>query len=349
MSRDSRRVEITTRTFLRALGVVTAVWLWFRLWQWVLVFLVGAFLAIALDPVVQWLEQRRLRRGFTAPAIVLSGVALFAVVLSFSGAALAEESRLLTARLEETQDAVLSQLPPEISSQLSGFAGTAAQLARLGSVLLGGLAALTVALVVAVYLLIDGRRTYKWLIAFVPERHRAAVEEVTDGARQVVVAFVRGNVITSVLAFFTTWVVLLLLEVPAALLLGVLAGVLDLVPIIGFFLSAAPAVMLATLVSPTVAIAVAAFFVLYNTVENYYITPKVYGRELRLSDLAVVAVFLVGAELGGVLGALVSLPIAAVYPYVEDAWLTRTGKRVAEEHHEIARQESDWRPLPTDD
>ena len=71
-----------------------------------------------------------------------------------------------------------------------------------------------------------------------------------------------------------------------------------------------------------VALGVAVFFVLYNLVENYYIAPKVYGRELRLSDLAVVAAFLVGAELGGVLGALISLPLAAMYPAIEQIWFT---------------------------
>ena len=348
MSRDSRRVEITTGTFLRGLAVVTAVWLWFRLWQWALVFLVGAFLAVALEPVVRWLEERRLRRGFTAPAIVLLGAAALAALIYLSGASLSDESRLLTSRIRETQDAIVARLPPEIASQLSGYEGLGSQLSQLGRMLIGGLAALIVALVVAMYLLIDGRRTYKWLMAFVPGQHRAAVEEVAAGSQQVIVAFVRGNVITSVFAFLYTWLVLALLGVPAALLLAVLAGVFDLVPIVGFFLSAAPAVLLGALVSPAVAFAVAGLYVLYNTIENYYITPKVYGHELELSDLAVVGVFIVGAELGGVLGALVSLPIAAVYPYIEDAWLTREGKRVAEEHREIAL-EGDSRPLPNDD
>ena len=146
----------------------------------------------------------------------------------------------------------------------------------------------------------------------------------------------RGNLITSFLAFLATWIVLQVLNVPAALLLGLLAGVLDLVPIVGFFLSAAPAVLLAALVSQAVAVTVTVFYVFYNTLENYYITPKVYGHELQLSDLAVVAAFLIGAELGGVLGALVSLPLASVYPFVEDAWLTRAGRRtLADEHREI--------------
>ena len=339
MSHDLRRVDISTGTLLRALAVVTAVWLWFRLWQLVLVFVIGAFLAVALDPVVKRLERLGLRRAYAAPALVLAGVCGLAVLLYVSGSSLAAESRLLAARLREAQDALIGRLPPEVAGQFSGFEGVSAGLAQAGRLLMAGLAALLIALVVTVYLLIDGRRTYKWLLAFVPSRHRAAVEETAEGAQQVVVAFVRGNLITSLLAFVATWAVLAALRVPAALLLALLAGVLDLVPIIGFFLSAAPAVLLAVLVSPAVAFAVAAFYVLYNALENYYITPKVYGHQLQLSDLAVVVAFLVGAELGGVLGALVSLPLAAVYPFVEDAWLSRAGnRRLAEEHREIENE-----------
>jgi predicted PurR-regulated permease PerM len=336
MSRASRRVDITTGTFLRALAVVTAVWLWLRLWQWVLIFVVGVFLAVGLDPFVKRLERRGLSRTFVAPGLILLGVAALVGLLYVSGASLAAESRLLTSRLREVQEAFANRLPPEIAEQLSGFEAIGTQLSQLGRSLLNGVAALGVALVVTVYLLIDGRRTYKWLMAFVPVRHRAAAEEIAAGAQEVIAAFVRGNLITSVLAFLATWIALAAFRVPAAMLLAILAGVLDLVPIIGFFLSAAPAVVLAAIVSPAVAVGVASFYVLYNLFENYYISPKVYGHELRLSDLAVVATFLVGAELGGVLGALVSLPIAAVYPFVEDAWLTRSsGRQLAEEHREI--------------
>ena len=104
------------------------------------------------------------------------------------------------------------------------------------------------------------------------------------------------------------------MQVPAALLLALLAGILDFVPVVGFFVSATPAILLGLTVSPMVALGVALFYAAYNLVENYYIQPKVYGHELQLSDLAVISAFLVGSTLGGVLGALVALPIAAVYP-----------------------------------
>ena len=90
---------------------------------------------------------------------------------------------------------------------------------------------------------------------------------------------------------------------------------------IGIVLSAVPAILLGLTVSVWVGIGVTIFHTTYNIVENYYITPKVYGRELRLSDLAVILALAVGAELAGVVGALVFLPIVALYPAVERIWL----------------------------
>jgi predicted PurR-regulated permease PerM len=111
------------------------------------------------------------------------------------------------------------------------------------------------------------------------------------------------------------------------------------VPVIGFILSAAPAVLLGFAVSPMVAFGVALFYILYNVFENYYLQPKVYGRELRLSDLAVIVTFLAGAELGGVLGALIALPLAGLYPVVERIWFDRPDQTdTADEHRRVQAQ-----------
>jgi predicted PurR-regulated permease PerM len=177
------------------------------------------------------------------------------------------------------------------------------------------------------------------LVAFVPARARGRALETAECARLVIAAYIRGNIITSLLAAVFTWTALAAMQVPGALLLALLAGILDFVPVVGFFVSAAPAHLLGLTVSPTVALGVALFYVAYNTVENYYIQPKVYGRELRLSDLAVITAFLVGGAIGGVIGALIALPVAAAYPAVERIWFDRPNTAdTADEHRRIQAQ-----------
>jgi predicted PurR-regulated permease PerM len=335
-----RRTSISTGTFVRAVIAVALVAAWLRLWPWVLVALIGVALAISVDPAVRWLEARGVRRPFGAPAVVLSGSAVAIAFLVLSAAALRDDAQLLERRLTEVSAAWLESLPPSAQPIVGSFTPSSEAFLAAGRAAVGGLAALGVALALAVYFLVDGRRTYEWMLAFAPEERRAQVRETAEGARQAIAAYALGNLMTSAMAALATWIVLLVLGVPAALLLAILAGLCNLLPVVGIFISAAPAVLLALTVSPTTAVTVAAFFLFYNLVENYYIQPKVYGRAMRLSDLAVIASFLVGAELGGILGALVALPIAATYPVIERVWLRGT------EREDLARAHARIEALP---
>jgi len=333
------RVDISFASFLRALVVIAVAWAWWRLWQWLLVFVVGAMMAVALDPAVRWLEARGLRRAYGAPLIVLSIVLAIGSFVVLAGGSLQTDARELGTRLREFRDTVMNGVPAELRQAAAAVAPPPAAIAAAARGFLGGLASVVVALVVTVYLLLDGRRTFHWLIAFVPARSRKQAFDTAECSRHVVAAYIRGNIITSAFAAVFTWIALVAMDVPAALLLALLAGILDVLPVVGFFLSAAPAIMLALTVSPAVAAGVAAVYVGYNMIENYYISPKVYGRELALSDFAVIVSFTVGATLGGVLGALIALPVAAAYPAVERIWFDRPGdKDTVDEHRRIESQ-----------
>lgn len=335
-----RLIDVSWRTIGRLFAAAILVWLWLRLWHWVLLLVVAAFLAAALDPVVRWLEAHRVRRGIAAPILVLLLAAAAVGFLYFAGASMAEQGRMLQDRIGEFQSTVSRHIPPAVQSLIPTPEGAGSRLghqaARVGRALLSGLVSIGIALILTVYLLLDGRRTYEWLRAFFSQRNQARLDETAIEARKATVAYVRGNVITSVLAGVFTFVMLTALGVPAALLLSVLAAVCDLVPVIGFFISTIPAVLLALTVSPVAGILVAVLNLAYNAVETYYIGPKVYGRALRLSDLAVILAFAVGAELAGVVGALIALPLVAIYPAVERIWLSdRLGREAVVEHRRI--------------
>jgi predicted PurR-regulated permease PerM len=356
--RVTRRVDVSAATFFRLLGVAVLVWAWLRLWQYVLIFVVAIFLAVALDPLVKWLDRRGLKRPFASPLVVL-GIALTIVAfLSLSGAQLREQAGVVGSRMSESWQQIKTQLPAPVARMIpdgsqpaapasgeggaqTGQGGGGSSLAsRVGLALFSGVTSILIALVVTVYLLIDGRRTYEWFVAFAPPARRERVHRTAEEARLAIIGYMRGNIATSALAAVVTFIVLASLQVPAALLLGIVAGILNFVPVVGIFLSLVPAVMLALTVSPTVALTVAAFYLAYNLVENYYIQPKVYGHEMQLSSLAVLGAFVAGAELGGVIGALIALPIAAMYPPIESLWLKgKLGAAAVEDHRRIEQAE----------
>jgi predicted PurR-regulated permease PerM len=299
----------------------------------------AAFLAVALDPAVQWLERRGIRRSYGAPLTGLLLVLLLGGFIAVTGASVVQQTRLLGDRIIEFRDVLMTRIPAGVRQAGSTIAPSGESLNAAARAFAGGLGGIAVALVVTVYLLLDGRRTYQWLVAFVPSAHRPRMHSTAECARQVIAAYIRGNVITSVVCAAVTWVVLAALQVPAALVLALVAGILDFVPVVGFIVSAVPAILLAATVSPAVALGVALFYVLYNVFENYYLQPKVYGHELRLSDLAVIGAFLAGAELGGVMGAVIALPVAAMYPAVERIWFTRPDLAdTADAHRQVQEQ-----------
>ena len=337
-------VDLTWRTIVRVLIAAVVVWLWLRLWQWVLLLIVAIFLAVGLDPVVAWLDARRFRRAYGAPLIVLTLAALLFAFSYFAGTELIEQGKLLTGRIGEVQKEITRRIPPVFLQMLPSGAGSAEQLAgyasRFGRTIAGGIFSIGVALIFTIYFLLDGRRTYEWLVAFAPREQRPRLRQTAVEARRAVIAYVLGNIATSVIAGVCAYIFCLILKVPAPLLLALLTGIFDFIPVIGVFLTAIPMVLLALTVSTGVGIATAAFNAAYNAIETYYISPQVYGSRLRLSSLAVILSFAVGAELGGVVGALIALPIAAMYPTVEQIWLAdRLAPEVTSDHRRIEQTE----------
>lgn len=339
MAESRRTIDIAPSAIIKILAAIVAVWLWLQLWPLVMILIVAIVLAIALDPVVRWLEDRRVPCAIGATITVL---VLTAVVVGFfwlAGASLAGQAQQLGARFSTFENQALASLPSWVADAIRRQGGSAASGQWTGYALDAGRLMLTaaiaavLALILTIYLLVEGRRTYAWLAAYAPPAQRERVHVTAREACRAISAYVIGNIVTSILATVYTMIVLSLLHVPAALLLAILAGVFDFVPVLGFICSALPAVLLAMSVSATAALTVAVLYVAYHLTENYYISPKVYGDRLRLSNLAVILAFAVGAEIGGIVGALVALPLAALYPVIESVWLRAYLKREALETH----------------
>jgi predicted PurR-regulated permease PerM len=352
VTRPSRRlqIDITTRSLIRIAIAAALVWMWLRLWQWVLLFIVAIFMAVGLDPVVRWLDARGIRRNYGSLLVVLALAIVLGAFCYFAGAQLLEQGRLLGERFDDLQREITRRLPQGLlqllpqqtqGAQGGGDGGRFAQYAgQFGRAIVNGVLSIGVAFALTLYLLIDGRRTYEWLVAFAPRARRPKVRETAAAAREAVVGYMRGNIVTSIIAGVCAYIFLRILGVPAAMLLALLTALFDLLPVLGILLTIVPMVLLALSVSTGAAIAVVIFNAIYNAVENYYISPKVYGSQMQLSSLAVILAFAVGAELGGVVGALIALPFAAVYPAVEQIWLAdRLGPDVVNDHRRIEQSE----------
>ena len=341
------RLYLPWSTIFKILSAAALVWVWLQLWPFVMVMLVSLVLAVTLEPIVAWLERWRFRRGLAVLLVGTVTLATFGGFLFAAAGPFTEEAKLLATRLASFQESVAVRVPvaiarvvrrgPQDPAQM--MAEIAAKLPDIASAVLSAGAMTLFAFILTLYLLADGRRTYEWVIAYVPRAHRAKVTETVTEVTEAVFAFVAGNLLTSLFAAVFVFVSLALLKVPAALVLAVLAGVCDFVPIFGFFVSLTPAVLVALTISPGTAAAVVGLYALCHVIENYAIVPKVYGHRLKLSGVAVLLALGIGAALGGIIGALLALPAVAAYPIVERIWLRESlGKSVLAEHARLERE-----------
>ena len=311
-----------------------------------MVVLVTLVLAVTLEPLVAWLERRRFSRGLAVAAVGAITLAVVGAFLYASLAPLTEQTRQMVKSVASFQEGVAVRVPaavarlirrgPQDPVQLSAIA---ARLPQIAAALVTAAAMTLFAFILTLYLLADGRRTYEWVIAYVPRAHRAKANETVSGVTDAVFAYVIGNLLTSLFAAAFVLVSLTLLKVPGALMLALLAGVCDFVPILGFWVALTPAVLVASTISPGTATAVAGLYGLCSVIENYAIAPRVYGHHLKLSRVAVVLGLFIGAAIGGIIGALLALPVVAAYPIIERIWLRESlGTEVLAEHARLERE-----------
>ena len=168
-----------------------------------------------------------------------------------------------------------------------------------------------------------GPRALQWLIAYFPRNQHARIAEGLEKIGDRMVGFIIGQSIISGLAATYVLIVMSVLGVPMALLLAIITGILDVVPILGISISLLLGAALGLTVSPGTALLIVALYGGYHLFENYFLLPRVYGKQLRLSPLAVLVSMIAGGMVAGIFGAIAVLPLVAAYPALEVLWLSR--------------------------
>lgn len=341
----TRRVQIdlSFRFFLKVFAALCVGFCVVQLSSLIVLMLFSILLAVTLQPIRARLS-RHVPHWMATTLISLGLIGALALVLGFLVPAVISQMALVTQEWPRIQVDIMRSIPERapLRSLLSqAFTNPRIiigkefpqQLLTFGGIALGGLSSLVLMLTLSVYFMAESKRTTVWILAFFRAENRFKLHQTMREVGEVISAYVGGQFITSVLVAVYAGFLLTALKVPGALLLSLLAGLLDVLPIVGFILSILPATLLALTVSSRAAVFVFVGYVLYHGVENYFIVPIVYGNKLRLSTLAVLLALLAGAMLGGIPGAILSLPIAASYPIVERIWLRRyVGSDVIEKH-----------------
>ena len=293
----------------------------------VLVF-IAILLASALEPVIGVIRDRLpLGRGAT---ILVVYVTFFVTVVGLAfiviPAAIAQGQDIVTG-LPATLDSVRSWSktvePAFLGHTITRLADAAAkvftsppapntdQVVQVGTAAAEAAIAVATLLTLVFFWLLEHARLQRYLLAYFPADNRAGARDIWNEVETRLGLWVRGQLTLMGTMGVATGTAYFLLGVPGALLLGLIAAVTEAIPIVGPLLGAIPAVLVASTVSPELALIVAGVYVVIQLIEGSVLVPLVMRNTIGISPLLVMLSLLVGAAVGGLLGALLAVPIVA--------------------------------------
>lgn len=178
--------------------------------------------------------------------------------------------------------------------------------------LVGGVFGVVTILILAFYLLLESSAIVGSFVRMFPRSERARVEDASLRVSNKVSAWLGGQLLLGGMIGSTAAIGLFFLGVPYFYVLALIAGIGELIPIVGPILSAVPAIAVAFTVSPTMALGVAVFYFLQQQLENHVLVPKVMSRQVGLNASFVIIALMIGGSLVGMVGAILAIPTAAI-------------------------------------
>jgi predicted PurR-regulated permease PerM len=291
---------------------------------------VSALFATGLAPLVRIIERQRLvtrRRVPRGAAILVIYATVLGSLAGIAGAVLppmVQQSRQFWKELPVYMDSAQQKLASwglispdasfkELLQQAPAGSGDAVNVV-LGTLwgFVGGIFGLITILLLTFYLLVDSQRVFNVFVKLFPRRDRKRVSEISELVAVKISAWLGGQMLLGLIIGTMTAIGFFFMGVPYFFVLAVIAGIGEMIPMVGPLLSAIPAVAVALTVSPGLALGVAGYCWALQLIENNVLVPKVMGETVGLSAVTVIGALVIGSELLGFVGALLAVPTAAI-------------------------------------
>jgi predicted PurR-regulated permease PerM len=324
------------RVILVAIAVVATLYFLYLIRGVLGLLFIALFLAVALAPAVEFFSRRGVPRSF---AILLTyivmlggifGLGLLVVPPIVNGVndfvadvpgyvddlrnsesfRKYDDKYDVTPKLKEQAE----KLPTHLSDAVSGL-----RTVTVG--IFGALVQLITILVMAFFMLLDGKRVLLFLGRHLGPERGQRMEKIAEDVYSAVTGYVAGNVLISVVAGVAAYLMMLILDLPFAVPLAVTVALLDLIPLVGSTIAGLIVGIVAAIVGfPGKLIAWVIYMIVYQQVENNVLQPVVYRRTVQIHPLIVIVAVLIGGSLLGVLGALLAIPVAATVQILVKEW-----------------------------
>jgi predicted PurR-regulated permease PerM len=314
---------------------------------------VALILYSAVNPWVDWMAERKIPRAFGILIIYIFLFSFIGTVIVLLIPPIIEQITAIKDNFPAIVDKLVSGFSvfkeysvefgilDEVKNNLSAFSANL-QTAASGifstvTNIFGGVVTFFLTLVIAFYMVVEENAMKKIIWSIVPTQHQVYVMQLINRMQQKVGLWLRGQIILSFIIFALTYIALSIVhlvtgQMEYALVLALLAGLTEFVPYLGPILAAIPAVFLALTQSPILALIIIAIYYVIQWMENNIIVPKLMQKVTGLNPIVSIAVLLIGFKIGGIIGAVMAIPVAtALSVFVNDIFERSAKENKSEE------------------
>jgi len=325
-------IEISTKTILKIFGIAILFWFLWAIRNILVSLFVVAILVAAFSPLVEKLYKKKVPRFLSVFLIYLILTFLFSMLVYLIVPPIVWQVRefthnlpLFIQRIALISDQFQEYLPifqKSLENVAQNLSKLTLNIWSATLTIFGGLVSFLTVLVLTFYILVGKEKIKGILISFVPEKQKEQVVRIFQKVGLKIGAWVRGQIILCLLIGLVSYIILAIFKVPYALILAVIAGVLEIVPNIGPILSGLVAILFALSISPFTALIVGISYLGVQQLESQILVPKIMGKAVGVSPVLVIVALLVGGKLFGVAGAILAIPVAAAIQVVVSEWRT---------------------------
>jgi predicted PurR-regulated permease PerM len=314
------------------LAVLAAAW---AIRNILLLVYVSALFAVVLSPAIELIRRMHIGkwrpgRGIAILVLILAGIGLVAGVGLLILPPIYRDLHAFAVDLPHRTAGVLARMrslpfgmnfdPAVLEQHAAEAVGGAFGVFRT---ITGGLMGAFTCVILTAYFIVDGERTFHWALSLLPAEHRPRISATMIRAEARVRHWLIGQAALMAILGISVAIVFGLMQIKYFYALAVIAGILNIVPIIGPLIALVLAAIIAAFDSWTKLAGVLLFFAVYQQVENAILTPRIMKLSVDLPPLAVIIALLIGGALAGVLGALIAVPTAALLAVLADEYVVR--------------------------
>lgn len=321
MAESKVEYGISTQSLIKIILFGLVIWFLWTIRDILILLLISITLSSALDPLVDFLSTKKIPRAVSVLAVYILAIAFVVFVAYLMVPAFVVQLRQLseTGSIDQLTRRIglsdtflgrtISRNLMSLGAQLTDFFSADFFSKTLG--VFNGFVEFITILVISFYLTAEPNGMKNFIITFVPEKNQPYITGLVNKIQKKIGWWFIGQFIVSAAIFVLVFVGLSILNVKFALLLALLAGILEFVPYIGPFIFAIPGILFAFAQNPALAIPVAFMYLIIQKLEGYLLVPKIMEKTVGVSPLVIMIAIIIGFNIAGIFGVLLAVPVVA--------------------------------------